>query len=51
MSKFTFSRQLFKQHPNKRHYNEVINDFKRVINGSRLTSDNVRDEAISLSLD
>ena len=47
MSKFTFSRQLFKQHPNKRHYNEVINDFKRVINGSRLTSDNVRDEAIS----
>ena len=39
MSKFTFSRQLFKQHPNKRHYNEVINDFKSVVNGGKITSE------------
>ena len=47
MSKFTFSRQLFKQHPNKRHYNEVINDFKSVVNGGKITSENLRDESIS----
>lgn len=46
MARFTFSRQLFKQQPNKRHYNEVLNDFKRVVNGGRLTSDNVEDGAI-----
>jgi hypothetical protein len=46
MARFTFSRQLFKQQPNKRHYNEVINDFKRVVNGGRLTADNLEDEAI-----